>query len=400
MSDRTGAAVIPASRYPHGYASVRSLANAGVETIAAVSDERLPITASRFCDEVVSIPPASDLPAYRDALLELAARPDVRTIIPHRPQDPYLLSKHYEEFDRHVDTVIPPFETLRAVHDRLRLLEVAEEAGLPVPKTERLDQVEEWTTARIIKARYNLLVEEYVDSFGPGESDISKYVNHLPAGKTPDTAAVEAEMGHVPIVQEYVDGSDAYVFGALYDHGEPIATFQHRQLRADSYTGGGGVYRETVDIPELEEVGRTVLDRLEWHGLACNEYIRDANTGEFKLIEINPRMWQSLPCATRSGAAFPYWYWLQATGRADQIEPGYETGVRSHYLAGELEHLVSIGRKDTSLEDRPSLPKRAGEILRSCHESPAFDYLHLDDPGPLLRQLRTEAVRSFRRRTN
>ena len=390
--------MVPASRYPHGYASVRSLAKAGVGTVVAVADETLAVTASRFRDDAVAVPPSSDLPAYRDALLDIAARPDVRTIVPHRPQDPYLLSKHYDEFDRHVDLAVPQFETLRDVHDRMRLMDAAEEAGVPVPETRLLGEDDDWSTDSIVKARYNLLVEEYVDSFEPGESRIAKSVTQVPAGTSPDPDAIRAEMGHRPIVQEYVDGADEYVFGALYDHGEAVATFQHRQLRADSYTGGGGVYRESVAIPELEAAGRTILDHLNWHGLACIEYVEDANTGEFKLIEINPRMWQSLACATRAGAAFPYWYWLQATGRTDLVEPGYRTGVATHYLPGEIEHLLSVRRKESALVDRPSLTARAAEILRSLWETPQFDCVHADDPGPTLRQARTTVSGAIARR--
>lgn len=400
MPDGRDAVVIPASRYPHGYASLRSLAQAGLTTIAAVADESLPITASRFCDEVVVIPPSHELQAYKDALLELAVRPDVRTIIPHRPPDPYLLSKHADEFDAHIDSVVPQFETLQAVHDRKQLMDAAAAAGVPVPETQLLDtdEADVWNTDRIIKSRYNLLTDEYVDAFGHGDSQIAKSVIHVSARTSPDRAAICEKMHHVPIVQEYIDGADEYVFGALYDHGEALATFQNRQLREDSYTGGGGVFRESVDIPALDLVGRTLLDHLEWNGLACIEYIEDAVTGEFKPIEINPRMWQSLACATRAGAAFPYWYWLCATGRADGIDADYKTGVGTHYIYGELEHLVSIARSNSSLVDRPSLPARIGEILRSCYEVPAFDYLHRDDPFPVLQQARTEVGQMIMRR--
>jgi predicted ATP-grasp superfamily ATP-dependent carboligase len=394
-----GTAVITASRYPHGYASVRSLAKSGVDTIAAVADDRLAVTASRYCDETVTIPPSSELPAYTNALLNIAKRPDVDTIVPHRPQDPYILAKHYDELAQHVDLVAPSLDTLRRVHDRMQLMEAAEDAGVPVPETRLLDEVEDWDEDRIVKARYNLLVDEYVDSFGSDDSRVPKLVEHVSADSPPDSDTIRKKMQHTPIVQEYVDGDDEYVFGALYDHGEALATFQHRQLREDSYTGGGGVYRETVDVPALETVGRTILDHLDWHGLACIEYIRDSNTGEFKLVEINPRMWQSLPCATRAGANFPYWYWLAATGRADTIEPGYDTGVRTHYLQGELQHLVSIAGEDSSLVGRPSLPARTSEILVSCLEHPNFDYLHLDDPRPIVRQARTRAIQAIKRRT-
>ncbi|SEP28058.1 Predicted ATP-dependent carboligase, ATP-grasp superfamily [Halogranum amylolyticum] len=391
------AVVVPASKYPHGYASIRSLAQSDVHTIVAVADDSHPITASRYCDEIVTIPPSRELGAYKDALLGLAARPDVRTIVPHRPQGPYLFAKYRDQFDQYVDLAVPSLEMLTRVHDRKRLMDAAAEAGVPAPRTELLDETGDWESDRIVKSRYNLLTDEYVETFGPDESSIVKRVEHLSAGESADVEAIRERMNHTPIVQEYVDGQE-YMFGALYDHGEPLATFQHRQIRGDCYTGGGGVYRETVADPELEAAARSLLNTLDWHGLACIEYVRDADTGEFKPIECNPRMWQSLACATRAGAAFPVWYWLQVTGQPELIEPGYETGVGTHYLGGELEHVVSIARERSSLVDTPSLTGRLREILQSCYECPSFDYLHLTDPGPFLRQTHTESTKAIKRR--
>lgn len=394
MTDTRDAVVITASRYPHGYASIRSLANCRLHTIAAVDDKDCSVTVSRYCDEVVLIPPPSELPAYKDALLDLAARPDVRTIIPHRPHDAYLLSKFAEEFDRYIDVVVPPLETLKDVHDRKRLSDAAKRAGVAIPDTTLLSEVDDWSSDRIIKSRYNLLTDEYLEAFAFEDSKIAKSVEHVPAGEPPDTDALVEKMHHEPIVQEYVEGTDEYVFGALYDRGEALGTFQHRQIRGDAYTGSGGVYRESVDVPALEAAGRAILDELEWHGLACIEYIEDAATGEFTLVEINPRMWQSLACATRAGADFPAWYWFMVAERTDLINPGYETGVSTHYLYGELEHLMSVVRDESPLVERPSLPRRTSEILWSCYSDPSFDYLHLDDPWPIARQVRNELKRA------
>ena len=399
MAADRDAAVVTASRFPHGYASVRSLARAGVETVVAVDDPTLPVAASRYCDEAVEVPPPSEFLAYRDALLDLARRPEVRTIVPHRPQDPYLLAKYADEFEPHVDLAVPSLETLRRAHDRKELMDAAEAAGVPVPETTLLGDADaDAATDRIVKSRYNLVTADYVDGFEPGEGKIEKAIVHVPADESLDADAIRERMNHEPVVQEHVDTADQYVFGALYDRGEAVATFQHRQLRADDYTGGGGVYRETIHDPRMEAVGRAILDHLEWHGLACIEYVEDAETGEFEIIELNPRMWQSLPCATRAGADFPYWYWLQATGRADEIDPGYETGVRTHYLFGEVEHLASVAGADSPVVDRPSLPSRTAEILASCARTPQFDYLHLDDPATGLQLARRELGGAFGRR--
>jgi predicted ATP-grasp superfamily ATP-dependent carboligase len=387
--EESGSILIPTGFDPGSYSCVRSLARRGVRTVVASEFESVPASASRFCDETIRIPaPKDDLLAYKDALLGIAARPDVRTIVPLRPHDPYLFSKFHEQFEQYVSLVTPSFETLKRVHDRLRLAEAAENAGVPVPETRLMDDVTDWGRELIIKSRYNLLTDEYVESLAPNESATVKSVTHLQPGNEPDREAIYTEMKHVPIVQEYVRYTNQYVFGALYDHGEPLATFQHRQIRGNSYTGGGGVYRESVSIPELESVGRRLLEELDWHGLACIEYMKDATTGEFVLTEINPRLWQSLPCAVRAGADFPYYYWQQAMGRSELIDHSYRVGVGSHLLYGELGYLLSVLHDDSTLVERPSFPATAWEILSSCYERPQFDTLRLDDPLPFVRGVR------------
>jgi hypothetical protein len=183
------------------------------------------------------------------------------------------------------------------------------------------------------------------------------------------------------------------MFAALYDHGEPLVTFQHEQIRGNSYVGGGGVYRKSTYVPELESVAPRFLAHLDWHGLACIEYVEDADTGEFKLVEINPRMWQSLSSTVRSGADFPHYYWLQATGRGDEVEPGYNLDTGSHFLHGELGFLTSVLFDDSPFVEAPPFSSALWDIVSSCVAEPHFDYLHRDDPGPFIRDLYNTALK-------
>ncbi|QLG63998.1 carboxylate--amine ligase [Halorarum salinum] len=368
------------------YPCLRSLATRGIDTLLASEHEHPPVYASRFRDETARLPrPREDLVAYKDALVGLAARPDVCTVVPMREEDAYVLSRYADEFERYVDLVVPPMGTLRAVHDRMLLAEAAERAGVPIPETRPLDEADDWDGRYVVKSRYNLLTDEYVESFPSGRADTAKDVTHVRPGETPGVEALVEGMYHVPIVQEFVPTDGEYMFAGLYDHGEPLATFQHRQIRGDSYVGGGGVYRKSVYVRELEEAARALLSELDWHGLACIEYMRHAETGEFVLTEVNPRMWQSLPSTVHAGADFPYYYWQRATGRADEIDPSYELGRGTHSPNGEVSYLVSVLRDDSPHVERPGLLGTLREQFRSMYRQPYFDYTHPDDLGVFVR---------------
>jgi predicted ATP-grasp superfamily ATP-dependent carboligase len=378
-------AVLVTTGHSAGYPCLRSLVPRGVRTIVASPDERTPEFASRFCDRAVSVTdPSDDLLAYRDELLDIAMLPGVRTIVPTHERDAYVLSHYREAFEEHVDLVVPDRDLLHSVHDRLELFDIAADASVPIPSTQLLTDVEDWDRRHIVKSRYNLLADAYCEDFGPSETASVSTITHLEPGETPDAAAIRAEMQHTPIVQEFVPTTDQYMVNALYDHGEPVALCQQRQVRCSSYIGGGGVYRESVDIPELERVARRLLSELDYHGLACIEYMQDAETDEFKLAEINPRMWQSLGSTVRTGADFPYYYWLVATDGTADIDPSYDLGVGTHLLEGELTYLLSLLRDTSPHIDRPSLPAALGAVVWSCLTDPHFDYLKLDDPLPFV----------------
>jgi predicted ATP-grasp superfamily ATP-dependent carboligase len=385
----TGAVLVPTGRQMKSYACLRSLGQRGIPTILATECDTLPHFASRFCAERASLSsPHRDLLSYRDDLLDIARRSDVTTIVPVREFDTYLLAKYRDRFEDHVSLVTPSMDVLERAHDRFQLAEAAADAGVPVAETQLLSEVEAWTADGVVKPRYNLLTSHYIDTYSPGTAVEQKAVTFVPGDEDPDTEQLRQEMDHDPIVQAFVPEARKHLYCALWDHGEPLATYQHRQLRKNSWVGGGGVYRESTDSEEVESVAHDLLSHLDWHGLACIEYVKDERTGEWKFLEINPRVWQSMTEAVRVGADFPYYYWLRATGRAEEIDPSYERGIASHIAYGELSHLQSVRRDDSPFLERPSITGTLWDIARTCVTEPRFDYIRRDDPKLFLSALR------------
>lgn len=381
--------VVPAVGSASSTACVRSLGRRDVHTIAVSERAIAPAFRSRYCEESIRVPsPTTDMPGYTNALLSLARRDEVRTIVPVREVDVYALAKHRSAFTEHLNagTLWPSFGMLRYAHDRIALAEAARAAGVPEPNTRLLDAVDSWDRELIIKARYAMLAEEYVDSVSATESREVGKTKFPEVGVEPDREAIRAEMGHTPVVQDYVPGEE-YSFRALYDHGEAVATTQKWAVRGFKYSRGPSVYHETARDPELEEAGRALLDHIEWHGLASVGFIRDASTGEFTLLEINPRFWASLPCDVHAGVDYPYYYW-QLAGDGSTLRPTRGAiGAGSHLLRGEASHLYSILQDDYAYVERPSFRATTWDVLTSLYDQPHFDYLNLDDPGPFVHDL-------------
>ncbi|SEH18058.1 Predicted ATP-dependent carboligase, ATP-grasp superfamily [Natronorubrum sediminis] len=378
--------VIPGVAAPSSVACVRSLGRRGIRPIVVSSDETTPAFHSKYCAEAIRVPsPHDDLVAYKDALRALAERPDVRTIVPVREPDIYVLSKYREEFAEFVATPWPDFETLSRTQDRIRLFSAAETAGVDAPETTLFTAPPDGDRQWIMKPRYTILGDEYLEEYTPETCVAPPSTTYLESTHTTSAESAQLEMHHVPLVQEYVSTTEEYGFFALYDEGEAVATFQHRQRRGYSYAGGPSSFRESVDIPTLKAAGLALLDELEWHGLAMVEFLRDEETGQFKLMEVNPRFWSSLPFTVRAGADFPYYYWLQAAGRTGEIDDVYESGIGGHLLRGEALYLYSILTDDIGLVEKPGFSSAVVDVARSLLTQPRFDYLTRDDPRPFVR---------------
>ncbi len=389
MEERS--AVVPAVA-PSSLSCLRSLSSRGIRTIAVSETETAPEFYSRYCDENYVVPdPAVDFLGYRDALLTLAKRADVRTIVPIREEDVWALSKYRSAFAPHVTPLWPSVETLRSVYDRVRLMEVTEATGVSVPETQPLDEVDDWNREQIVKPRYAILTADYVSALDPAEIVHPGSVQFLEPGRKPDRESLSEEMGHVPIVQEYVPGSE-YALWALYDDGDVVSTCHKRQLRGYSYAGNTSVARKTADVPELEEAGRAVLDALDWHGPASVQFKRNAETGEFVLLEVNPRFWVSLECARQAGVDFAFHYWQLACNEPVRPQLDYETDVATHLLRGELLYLLSIVREDIPLVEPPRLSAAARDVAASIYRQPHFDYFSVTDPAPFARDVLNVAI--------
>ena len=195
-------ALIPTGHDTQGYTCVKALARHGVDTIVASETPGVPAGTSRYCRESISVTdPRQNLLGYRDDLLDIASRPSVQTVIPIRPEGAYLLSRYRDQFEAVTDPFVPSFERFRSAVDRVRLVEAAENAGVPVPSTTRLGAVDEWSTQQLVKSRYNVLAAGISPDVDPSDIAVAKSLTHLDAGEAPDINTIEEAIS----VQRVID---------------------------------------------------------------------------------------------------------------------------------------------------------------------------------------------------
>ena len=195
------------------------------------------------------------------------------------------------------------------------------------------------------------------------------------------------------LIQSRVEGPGIGVF-LLRWGGQVLASFAHRRIREKPPSGGVSVSCESIAMPPaLLAQSTSLLDALDWAGVAMIEYKHDTRSGKTYLMEINPRFWGSLQLAIDAGVDFPWYLTQLALGQ--QIVPVHQwrVGVRSRWCLGELDHLIArLRRSRVELDlpvDAPGVLRTAASILVPWRRGQRGDVFRFSDPAPALREALT-----------
>jgi D-aspartate ligase len=202
---------------------------------------------------------------------------------------------------------------LAKIQSKRSQLETAQAAGIPVPRT-AYPRSEEEARAAARELGFPVLVkpsstEGFKRRFGR-QAFRCENADEV-ARAYADTAPYE------PLVQEVVPGGDGelYTLGSyLAADGEALGLFSGRKLRQTPPGVGTCRVGEAVWVEEVVEQGLALLRAMRFHGLSQVEFKRDARDGTYRLMEINPRLWQWHGLAAACGVDLPRIAYADLTG--------------------------------------------------------------------------------------
>jgi predicted ATP-grasp superfamily ATP-dependent carboligase len=374
-------------------AATRSLGRRGHEVFTAATRATSLAGVSRHSRATLVYPdPATDSAGFVRTIAGFAAREKLDLVIPMTEITTLLLTGDRDKLPAGCRVPFPEQALVDRASDKAAVMALATECGVPIPKTTVVANVAEaraaapaltWPTV-IKPARSRVRVNAGWLSTGVEyAADAADLVRRLEAL---DPAAFPI------LLQERIAGPGVGVF-ACYDRGEPVASFAHRRLREKPPSGGVSVLRESAPLdPAAADHAHRLLRALGWHGVAMVEFKQDSRDGSLRLMEINARFWGSLQLAIDAGVDFPALLADLGLGRAVAPVPGYAQGVRSRWLWGDFDVLLSLlFRPRARLDLPPNYPGR----LRSLWEflkfwSPGLNYEveRWDDPKPGLLEAR------------
>jgi len=288
-----------------------------------------------------------------------------------------LIAKYHSEISKLTSLLIPELSKIEFVRNKANLLQFAERHGIPVPKTLypspnlltlKNDDLFNIPIPSVIKPRVSF------GSFG------LVYVNRKE--DLPSSYQAVHQRYPLPLVQEYIpDGGGTFGFCALFDHHSNLkAAFVHKKLRMYPVRGGPSTLRESVEHPQIMELGLSLLRLLDWKGVAMVEFKVDPRDQTPKLMEVNPRFWGSLQLAIFSGVDFPYLMLKIAKG--EEVEPvlSYQVGMRCRWLLlGDILHFLT----------NPNRFHLNPSFFHFFEPNTCYDILSKEDPLPILGSIAT-----------
>lgn len=375
-------------------AIIRSLGRREWEVTAASAVRGAPGFRSRYTRRRLVYPaPTEDAAAAAETILETARDQGLDLVIPVTDDLILPLDAIRERFAPRTRLAIAPSAALTLVRDKTATLRLAESLGIATPESRVATTIPE-AAAAAEQLGWPVVLKPEASRVLAGGS-VHRLTVAFAGGQAELAARAKPLLAYAPLViQEYVPGQGIGV-ELLLDTGRPIAAFQHRRIREVPITGGASAYRESVALDQglLEQACR-LMARLGWTGLAMVEF-RVPEVGPARLMEVNGRVWGSLPLATAAGMDFPgRLAELLGPGGSgpddaraapqDELARAYAIGLRAHHLSLEATWILSVLAGRRRYDCLPFPPRRAafGAILSLLDPRTSHDILSLSDPLP------------------
>ena len=317
-----------------GWALLRSLALTGryrlvgCDANALVAGLYQPELAGRYV-----IPFARD-PGYVDRVFEVCQAESADIFWPCADAEVIVSSAAIERFAAAgIRLIASPHATLVAATNKLSVVKLVGDRGVPVPRSWRLDESVEDPPMPVIVRPIRGSGSRGVVFFESAQ-ELEAYRIAL-GGKAKDQ-----------MVQERLDYKlgRLYQAAAIYDgEGKQLASFMSRSISTTYPWGGPALGVVPVLEPRLAELARTVMEETGPHvGAVHTEFIYDAARQDFVFIEVNPRIWAAAYLTTASGINFPDMIVRMAMGKKVTPVNEYRTDV---ITLTSREHLA-IARSD------------------------------------------------------
>jgi len=386
IRERVNSAEMPAALvfncHITGLAVARSLGKRGVPVIGLDRDENGYGLHSKLTAVAGRCPyPLDDERAFIDLLLEIGAELKRKAVLfPCLDEWVFAVARHRPELEKYFLIPLSDLETVERILDKNLLYRKCEALRIPIPRTwyvgeQTPDQIAaEIEFPCIVKPA---LQREFTNEFGEKVFRV-------------ETRDAFLEMcgraSHHPLLAQEIIGAGVDSFYSLCSYigrdGEAKGAFVGRKLEQYPPDFGTACLVDSRYIGEIVERGVDVLREFGYYGTSEVEFLRDERDGEFKLLDINTRVWKWIGLPIAAGVDLPWLAYADAVYGRVKTAGRQREGLRWVYLKDYVAlRRATSGIDETTLSEKDWLELVAGEDGGGIVDA----VLAQDDPAPFVR---------------
>ncbi len=292
---------------------------------------------SRFSQKYFTSPSSSVEPeAYLLWIEKLITEFDFALVLPVTEVTSQLLLMNMSRLPK-LRLPFTSYENVMQIADKGNLVKLAQQLGMPVPKSDWFANSSELDRDKIT---YPCVIKPCLSKIYSANGWIATAVKiaHNPADLEAALVASPYLARSSFMIQEFIPGHGAGVF-CLFNRGQPVVFFAHTRVREKPPQGGVSVLSESAALDSaLKDSTQKLLSGANWHGVAMVEF-RIGEDGTAYLMEVNTRFWGSLQLAIDSGVDFPALLVSNELNLGLQPSVEYKVGQRLRWLLGDLDSL-------------------------------------------------------------
>jgi predicted ATP-grasp superfamily ATP-dependent carboligase len=278
---------------------------------------------SRFVKKCFRAPPLSENKgAYVDYLIEVGRREGLHewVIFPNSDEAVALLSKNKDALEEFYRVPTPSWEVIQNVYIKKNTYQIAEKNGIPIPKTYYPKSVEELME---INLQFPVVIKPSIRDNFYNKIKIKAFRinNRKELASTYQWVSSVIDPSEV-LVQDFIPGGPKHLFSfcPFFKDGKVIASIMARRSRQHPMDfGHASTFAELVNIPEIKIISEKFLNIIDYYGIGEVEFMQDPRDGEYKLIELNPRIWGWHTLAIAAGVDLPYLLYQDTIGEKVEV---------------------------------------------------------------------------------
>ncbi|MEW6731366.1 MAG: carboxylate--amine ligase [Acidobacteriota bacterium] len=302
-----------------GLAVARSLGKYGVPIIALDSDDQGLGGYSRFTKVAGQCPyPLDDVDGFINLLLEIGTVLKQKAVLfPCLDEWVFAVARNRVQLEKYFILPFSQIETIERILDKQLLYKKCTEQAIPIPRTYYIGEQSPQEIAReiafpcIVKPA---LQREFTNEFGEKVFRVENKDDFL--------QFCQRASHHSLLAQEIVNaGVDSFYSLCSYisPTGKVKGLFVGRKLAQYPPDFGTACLVDSHYIESITRRGLEILHQFNYHGISEVEFIYDERDHDYKLLDINTRVWKWIGLPIAAGIDLPWLSYAEAINR--KVEP-------------------------------------------------------------------------------